>query len=307
MKDAFRAAGLKVFERGWLSSNCVLFDGPDASKPVLVDSGYWTHAAQTVALVRHALGERPLRKVVNTHLHSDHCGGNASLVAAFACDVDVPAGEAAHVDRWDAARLSFDATGQHCPRFRRTGSIAAGTEIILGTLPWIVLAAPGHDPHSVALYQAHHQLLISADALWENGFGVVFPEIDGIEAFSAVRQTLDTFAALPIRCVIPGHGSPFSQIDSALERAASRLRSFEQDPERHARHAAKVLVKFHMLEVSRTHRADLVSWMLATPMLQKLQQQFAQAGTAADWSESVIRELVASGTLAAELDLVLDK
>ena len=251
---------------------------------MLVDSGYWTHAAQTVALVRHALGGRPLRKVVNTHLHSDHCGGNAALVAAIRvrCRRSL-SGEAAHVDRWDAARLSFDATGQHCPRFRRTGSIAAGTEIILGSLPWMVLAAPGHDPHSVALYQARHQVLISADALWENGFGVVFPEIDGIDAFGAVRQTLDTFAALPIRCVIPGHGAPFSRIDLALERAASRLSSFERDPERHARHAAKVLVKFHMLEVGRTHRAELVAWMLATPILATLQQPL------------VMRELLGTG------------
>ena len=307
MNDAFREAGLKVFERGWLSSNCILFEGRDGADAVLVDSGYWTHAAQTVALVRHALGGRQLRKVVNTHLHSDHCGGNAALVAAFACDVDVPVGEAAHVDRWDAARLSFDATGQHCPRFRRTGSIAAGTEIILGSLPWMVLAAPGHDPHSVALYQARHQVLISADALWENGFGVVFPEIDGIDAFGAVRQTLDTFAALPIRCVIPGHGAPFSRIDLALERAASRLSSFERDPERHARHAAKVLVKFHMLEVGRTHRAELVAWVLATPILATLQQSLAHAGTAADWAESVIRELIASGALEADVDIVLDK
>ena len=43
---------MRVFERGWLSSNNVLFTG-DA--PALVDSGYVTHAPQTLALVRHAL------------------------------------------------------------------------------------------------------------------------------------------------------------------------------------------------------------------------------------------------------------
>ena len=44
---------VQVLERGWLSANNVLlFDGAEA---VLVDSGYVSHAAQTVALLRAAL------------------------------------------------------------------------------------------------------------------------------------------------------------------------------------------------------------------------------------------------------------
>ena len=61
-------ASLRVFERGWLSSNNVLL--VDDTRTALVDTGYATHAAQTVALVRHALGARPLDLIVNTHLHS---------------------------------------------------------------------------------------------------------------------------------------------------------------------------------------------------------------------------------------------
>ena len=41
--------GMRVLERGWLSSNNVLFIGSRST--ALVDSGYATHAAQTVALV----------------------------------------------------------------------------------------------------------------------------------------------------------------------------------------------------------------------------------------------------------------
>ena len=69
--------GITVFERGWLSSNNVLFQGKEST--ALVDSGYCTHAEQTVALVQDALQTRPLDLLLNTHLHSDHCGGNASL------------------------------------------------------------------------------------------------------------------------------------------------------------------------------------------------------------------------------------
>ena len=64
-----------------MSSNMVLFAGRDAT--ALVDSGYLTHADTTLALVRHALAGRPLDALYNTHLHSDHCGGNATLQRAW--------------------------------------------------------------------------------------------------------------------------------------------------------------------------------------------------------------------------------
>ena len=67
---------MRVFERGWLSSNNVLlFD--DDSSATLVDTGYVSHRTQTLALVQSALGGRKLTRILNTHLHSDHCGGNA--------------------------------------------------------------------------------------------------------------------------------------------------------------------------------------------------------------------------------------
>ena len=59
MSAAYSLPGsMRIFERGWLSANNILFIGRDET--ALVDSGYATHAPQTLALVRHALGERAL-------------------------------------------------------------------------------------------------------------------------------------------------------------------------------------------------------------------------------------------------------
>ena len=143
MNRWFESAGLRVFERGWLSSNNVLFVGAGGEESTLVDTGYASHSDQTLALVRHALSGKPLSRVVNTHLHSDHCGGNAALQAAFGCAVMIPAGEAAKVDAWDEDKLTYLATGQQCPRFRRTDSISAGETLRLGSRQWQVIAAPG--------------------------------------------------------------------------------------------------------------------------------------------------------------------
>ena len=100
---AFQALhGLTVLERGWLSSNNVLI--PDATGATLVDSGHCVHTPQTVALVRQALQGAPLARVLNTHLHSDHCGGNAALQRALRAAVGIPPGQAA-VAAWDEDRL----------------------------------------------------------------------------------------------------------------------------------------------------------------------------------------------------------
>ncbi|CAE6780009.1 Hydroxyacylglutathione hydrolase [Paraburkholderia aspalathi] len=240
-------ASVRVFERGWLSSNNVLLI--DDTCAALVDTGYATHAPQTVALVRQALGARPLDLIVNTHLHSDHCGGNALLQSTWPCRTAIPASEADAVRDWDETRLTFRATGQTCERFTFTETIAPGAQLRLGALDWQVLGAPGHDPHSLMLYCQDERILISADALWENGFGVIFPELEGESGFAEEQAVLEAITKLDVRLVIPGHGSPFTNVEQALERAFSRVAWLRADPARNAKNALKVLIVFRLLEV----------------------------------------------------------
>ncbi|CAH2785041.1 MAG: beta-lactamase-like [uncultured Paraburkholderia sp.] len=249
-------AAVRAFERGWLSSNNVLI--VDDTRAALIDTGYATHAQQTRALVQQALGDRPLDLIVNTHLHSDHCGGNALLQATWPCRTLIPACESEAVRHWDEARLTFRATAQRCERFGFTGTIAPGATLQLGALDWQVLGAPGHDPHSLMLYSAEERLLISADALWENGFGVIFPELEGESGFAEQQAVLDAIAALDVRLVIPGHGAPFAQVDATLERAFSRLAWLRADPARNAKNALKVLIVFKLLDVRATSFASLL-------------------------------------------------
>ena len=170
-------ASLLVLERGWLSANNILcFDGDQAT---LVDSGYVSHAEQTVNLVHHALDGRPLTRLINTHSHSDHIGGNAALKAAYDCEIIVPAGLHAAIADWDEDALLLSPLGQQSARFQHDSLLGAGTEIEMGGLNWRALAVPGHDMEALAYYNPEKRILISGDALWENGFGVIFPELLG--------------------------------------------------------------------------------------------------------------------------------
>ncbi len=298
MSPAALPPDVVVLERGWLSSNNILLLGPEQC--ALVDSGYGTHAAQTVALVQARLGSRPLDLLVNTHLHSDHCGGNAALQAAYpALQTHIPPGQAAAVRAWDDEALSYVPTGQFCPRFTYEGLLTPGASIRLGVRDWDIHAAPGHDPDSVILFQPELRILISADALWANGFGVVFPEIEGVSAFNEVAQTLDLIDSLRPELVIPGHGAVLHDARGALVYARQRLAQFTADPVRHARYAAKVLLKFKLLELQQITLKDLLRWARATSHFGLLQSRhFAHTDFDA-WIDDLIHDLLRSGAAQA--------
>ncbi len=301
--------GLTVLERGWLSSNNIVIHGaPGEPGAVLVDTGHVTHAEQTVALVRHALRGGPLTRIVYTHLHSDHCGGNAALQLVFGAPIVVPPGNADAVARWDAVALSHAPTGQRSERFTHAATLAPGDHLIAGGRRWDALPAPGHDPFSLMLFDAAHGVLISADALWEHGFGVVFPEIEDEPGFDDVGAVLDAIERLPVQVVIPGHGAPFTDVAAALARSRSRLASFQRDPERHARHAAKVLIKYHVMEEQRIPRDALLRWADDTAFIVELWRRFGRAVSAspAAWCAAFVDELVGAGVLARDGALVLD-
>ena len=302
-------AGLTVLQRGWLSSNNILIH-PTPGEPgaVLVDASHVTHADQTVALLRHALAGQRLVCVVNTHLHSDHCGGNAALQRAFGADVIVPPGHAQAVRDWDTMALSHEASGQRSERFTIAGTLSPGETFVAGGRRWEALAAPGHDTHSLILLDAAHGVLISADALWEQGFGVVFPEIDGEPGFADVAATLNLIESLPVQVVIPGHGAPFADVAGALARARSRLAGFQAQPERHARHAVKVLMKYHVMEERQMPLDALLHWAAETPMLHTLWHRFGvdDEPTALRWCERFVHELVKGGALALREGVVHD-
>ena len=297
--------GIDIFERGWLSANNILLFGEtDVS---LVDTGYCANQQMTVDLVSNALkrhGLRTLNKVVNTHLHSDHCGGNAALSAVFDCDIWIPEAEAIAVKNWDENLLSFQQLGQECPRFAHQALLVPGQEIVLGSHRWQILAAPGHDNHSIMLYQDQYQILISADALWEEGFGVIFPELWGESGFEEWAQTLELMESLRVSLVIPGHGKPFTDVKKSIGIAKSRLDYLSSDVDRNARHGAKVLLKYKLLEWRNQEMVKVKQWIEATPALESVRQQLNLS--AEDFQTWLVQALVKSKAATVEKNCLVN-
>lgn len=286
-------SSLQVFERGWLSSNNVLCIDSDGW--TLIDSGYGAHTEQTLALVEHRLGGAALDRIINTHCHSDHIGANAALRQRHHCAIWLPQGEAPIIERWNEDELMLRYADQHAERFAFDRVIAADQVLRFGDIEWQALAAPGHDRHALLYFAPDERVLIAGDALWESGFGVIFPALFGdASAFAESRQTLDRISALGARVVIPGHGRVFSSVAQALERAYFKLDSYEEDPERLGRHAAKVMLSFALMEKRAMPMASLPSYVERVGILRDINARYFR-WTAQALAQWLADELVRAG------------
>jgi glyoxylase-like metal-dependent hydrolase (beta-lactamase superfamily II) len=290
---------LVVFVRDWLSANNILLKSRDGH--VFIDTGYSRHAPLTQALLSSArgIGAEPLAWIVNTHCHSDHVGGNAAIALRYDCPIAVPVGEAPLIERWDQKALLYDYCDQQADRFRVDKSLVPNTSHIWGDLEWRAVAAPGHDMGALVFYNPEHRILISGDALWEGGFGIVMPpEIDR-EALPATRATLEAIARLDVLVVIPGHGEPFVDVAAALARAFRRVEAFEASPMRMARHVVKALLTFTLLDRQRLMLADLPAYLDRIGIYRDFNRRFFRLQPAA-FAAWIVGELEKTGAVRTD-------
>jgi glyoxylase-like metal-dependent hydrolase (beta-lactamase superfamily II) len=294
---------IAVLERGWLSSNCIA--GLDGETATVIDTGYASHAGATAYLLGYMLGKRKLTRIINTHVHSDHMGGNATLRGQHGCRIVIPEGCAARIDAWNEEALILAPAGQRADRFTYDATIGAGDAFTAGELEWHAIAVPGHDAGMLAFHNPDRRLLVSSDALWRNGFGILFPALEERrDAFADQRATLDRLARLSVELVIPGHGSPFVEFDEALAEAYSRLAAQEARADRLAMHALKALLMFRLLDLRRLERATLADFLAALPMFLDINRRFLGDLPADTLADRLAGELVAQGALD-EVDGVL--
>lgn len=299
---------LRVFDRGWLSSTNVVCLG---AQPAVIDTGHVKHAEQTVALVRDVLGDTPLARIAHTHLHSDHCGGTGALQAAWPqAQTWVPAPSLQSVQDWDQEALTFDETGQRCARFTAQHALQPGASVRLGERDWQVHAAPGHDDLAVFLFNPDDRILIAGDALWEHGVGIIFPQLDGTGGFHLFEQTVDAIDALRPDWLVPGHGTTLARsdggIERALEQARSRLAYYRERPDQHALYAAKVMIKYQMLDVEAMTHAAFRAWLDDTRLLHELHQAYWPETGWDDWLQQVLRPLLSKDVLRQDATHVRD-
>ena len=272
---------IRVVVRGWLNCNQVVLLAPRDN--VLIDSGYCTHREQTLERLAgpEGLDGEPLERLINTHCHSDHMGGNAAVAAAHGCRVTIPEGEVKHVVPWTPQSVWMAQFDQKADPFHHDDTLSPGDCFEGGGFEWQVHAAPGHDMDALMFFEPANRILISGDALWENGMGFVWPEEGANPCIDAAHDALSRIERLDPRLVIPGHGAPFADAKGSVANVRLRLAAFARDPAKNARHVVKVMFVFALLDRQAMALAEVADYLARIACYRQLSDRFLGLGSAA--------------------------
>ena len=296
---------ISFIERDWLSANHVMFR--DNDRATLIDSGYGKFNGVTLGKVAAVLDEwdnTSLDRIVNTHIHSDHIGGNAELQRAYpGCSIAVPADEQPALVNWDSPEQMLSYADQECERFAWDDVIESGQQVQLGGEAWQAIATPGHDMGSLVFYSPKLRILISADALWENGFGFVPPQAIDTKPLVAQRATFKRLAELDVALVIPGHGPMFTDFSGALARANAKLEAFAADDMKIAKSVVKAMFIYSMMWRGEMALADVPAYLAHIGVHRDYNAQFFRMSDEAfaDW---LIGEAVRTGKVRVDAAFV---
>jgi len=294
---------LVFIERDWLSANHVLFhDGDEAT---LVDTGYGKFNDVTIEKLDAALDGADLARIINTHIHSDHIGGNMALQRIHrGCSITVPVDEQPALVNWDSPEQMLSYADQEAERFAWDDVIEPGQTVTLGGEPWQAIATPGHDMGSLVFYSPARRILISADALWEHSSGFVPPQAIDAKPLAAQRATFKRLAELDVALVLPGHGPMFTDFAGALKRASDKLELFASDDLRIAKSVVKGMFIYSMMWRGTMPLAELPGYVTRVGVHRDYNAQFFRMSDEAyaDW---LLAEALRAGKVRVEDDAIV--
>lgn len=207
-------------------SNCGFVVGRDAV--AVIDTGGSAVVGRALKAAVRAATDRPIRYVVNTHMHPDHVFGNAAFAdpgTAFVAHHKMGRGLAARAERYLAinSRLLGDTAFAGTRIVPPTTAVEGETALDLGGRRLIL--APqrtAHTDNDLTVRDETTGTLFMGDLL----FAEHIPTIDGsIKGWLAVIAALSSLDAAR---VVPGHGPPsmaWPAAAAALERYLGRLAS----------------------------------------------------------------------------------
>lgn len=222
----------------------------------IVDAGVATETIRSAwqTLFAGPLAERPLSRMLVTHMHPDHVGNAQWLIDHFSAPQQPARLWMSATDHF-AAQLACQSTtgfgGERAAAFfmshglrqpddvakirARTGYFSSlvpevphayrrlmdGMTVHIGERDWQCMAGHGHSPEHIALFNERDGLLISGDMLLpkiSTNVSVLDlePEADALGLFLA---SLDRMRALPDDTLaLPSHGLPFTGIHTRIQQ-----------------------------------------------------------------------------------------
>ncbi|HEX9023113.1 MAG TPA: MBL fold metallo-hydrolase [Geobacteraceae bacterium] len=184
---------------GPLAVNCFILGCEKSKEGVVVDPG--AEPDRIIAAVsRLGLG---ISRVINTHGHFDHVGGNRKVLEHTGAELLVHEKDAPFLSRAAEVAAKYGASTENSPppdRFLEDGAI-----ISFGNYQMKAIHTPGHTPGGSCLYIASEVLVLTGDTLFADGIGRTdFPGGSHDTLIESIRTRLFQLPDAVRAC--PGHG-----------------------------------------------------------------------------------------------------
>jgi glyoxylase-like metal-dependent hydrolase (beta-lactamase superfamily II) len=194
----------------------------------LIDTGQPESWDQDIKPYIESIGRRPseLAQVVLTHHHDDHSGSVRQIRKETGATIAVSGVTAAYLQRppavmeWETSSFEgwlSDEERRHIlegtdyggtprdqgPPMRVDRTLAEGDTIDAPPLTLRVLAAPGHTPDSIALFDEGQRLLFTGDTV--SGHATVIDDLPIVQMREEFLRTIARFADLKPRMILSAH------------------------------------------------------------------------------------------------------
>ncbi len=249
-------------ERGYLCANHFVYRGDPVT---LIDTGYKSSLEETLQVLEYlGVSSRAVRRIVCTHTHCDHIGGNREIQATSGCRIFLHEVGKHYVDTGNDWATWWRYYCQEADLFDCTDAVAAADRLAIGPFRFTVLFTPGHAADGIVLYEPGEEILISADTLWEHDMGVINERVEGCAAAWRMKQSLNALADLPVRRVYPGHGRSFTDFAGALSRSRKRLDTYLHNPRRIGTDVLKKITVYTLLMLREIPEARFFDHLMQT-------------------------------------------
>jgi glyoxylase-like metal-dependent hydrolase (beta-lactamase superfamily II) len=188
---------IKRLPVGPIMANCFVLGCEETLEGAVIDPGDDTDKI----LMLLAEQRLTLKKIINTHGHFDHVGGNKRLKDATGAPILIHPQDAHMLTQLSASAQAFGLSAENSPAPDQ--QIDEGDTITFGNIALNVIHTPGHTPGGISLYTEGH--LFVGDTLFAGSIGRTdFPGGDYDTLIASVQKKL--FALGDDVVVYTGHG-----------------------------------------------------------------------------------------------------
>lgn len=173
--------------------NCYVIE--DAGKAIVIDPGECNEQLLS------AIKSLDVTRIINTHCHIDHVGGNAGVKEATGAPLSCPEGEVVLLQNIEQQGSMF---GMQVPPSPDPDSfIQAGDVVEVGGVRLDVRSAPGHSPDHIVL--VGDGFVIGGDVLFQGSIGRT--DLPGGNYETLIHSIKTQMLTLPDETVVySGHG-----------------------------------------------------------------------------------------------------